>query len=360
MKYIKNPEFPDVLKLKDQLEKEGSILQSVILKMTAATAKQYSESIETEIKKSVQKIDSIIKNFCEESLPKGFHEGQEMADRKSKNDIAASKKKKAVSLLKKQGFRYADKSLSYDTYIEIHSACKTAGEDLIKRINEEINRLKKSDQDTVYNVKEAIKSDFINNGILTVKYSNGKRASVESYATMAARSARIESQNIGGIGRAIEHGTNLVKWLGNYPTCPVCAKYINKIFCIDGTDKRFPSLFGNNGPLKKGYALAHPNDRCEIVPWYEEFETKETVENAIKRSNETQKQSKTAAELYSDWQAQHRIERKEEQIFNEMKTFYGENMPYKTLSGFRHAYRQNPYNETMQAYRSALKASKNL
>ena len=46
-------------------------------------------------------------------------------------------------------------------------------------------------------MQEAVKKDLEENGLLTVKYANGAKQPLSAYAAMAARSARIESVNLG-------------------------------------------------------------------------------------------------------------------------------------------------------------------
>lgn len=103
--------------------------------------------------------------------------------------------------------------------------------------------------------------DMRKNGVFTVKYKNGAQVPLEAYAAMAARTARAETQNIGSIGWAEEHGIDYVQMSTVFPTCPVCARFQGRVYCISGKDKRFMPLFGENSPLSSGYALVHPNCR---------------------------------------------------------------------------------------------------
>ena len=127
------------------------------------------------------------------------------------------------------------------------------------------------------------------NGLLTVEYANGAKQPLSAYAAMAARSARIESANIGAIGKALQAGTDYVEMTTMPQCCKYCGAFQGKVYCISGKDKRFPALFKT--VLKSGYALPHPNCRHEFIPWVEEMESDEDVKNAIEKSKIKYKKS---------------------------------------------------------------------
>ena len=339
MRYIKQ-DFPKVVQLKNKAQAAEEKLRYIVLNIDPDTEREYRREVITATKNAVSSINKALKSFCKEELPSGFREGQKASDG-GKEELSLSRQQ-AAAILKDQGFRYSEKAYRYDRYVEIHTAAKKAGESFISRVTERLDKLSKDGDDSVYAAKQAIEKELEESGLLTVEYANGARQPISAYATMAARSARIESQNIGGIGRALEHGTDIVKCVGMYPTCQTCRKFIGKWFSISGNDKRFPALFGSSGPLKRKYATIHPNCRCEFLPVYLDFETDEEIKKKAAESKAGKKQSKTEAELYAAWQGQHRREREEETLFRNLKTVYGEDMPYKTLAGFRRAYRGNP------------------
>ena len=99
---------------------------------------------------------------------------------------------------------------------------------------------------------------------------------------MAARSARIESTNIGAIGSALQSGTDLVIMTTMPQCCKLCGAYQDKVYSISGKDKRFPALFKT--VLKSGYALPHPNCRHEFIPYYLDIESDEDIQKAIAKS----------------------------------------------------------------------------
>lgn len=246
----------------------------------------------------------------------------------------------AARVLRRAGFRYNARAFGYDTYIELHNATKAAGDGFKERVNKAIKQLKKEGKDTIYNVTQAVKEDIQKQGLLNVEYKGGRKVSVSSYAAMAARSARMESANIGAFGRALENGTDYVRCTTIWPTCEICAKYQGKTYCISGKDKRFPALFET--ALRKGYATMHPNCRHEFIPvWLDLMSEKELAEEIERSKISTKADTRSEEErnAYAAWQAEHRQRNDEQQYFDRAKQVLGPAMPYKDIAAFRRSYR---------------------
>jgi len=169
---------------------------------------------------------------------------------------------------------------------------------------------------------------------------------IDKYAAMAARSARIETSNVGMLKTTLEHGGDLVKCSEISPTCPLCAKYQGRVYSVSGKDKRFPSLFDT--AFRNGYAMIHPNCRHEFFPYIEEMETQEQVKQDVKDSNRTWdessrlNQSEAEREAYTKAQKQLRQFNSELVEFKKMRTYYAQRHsppPYTTLGAFRRARR---------------------
>lgn len=185
-----------------------------------------------------------------------------------------------------------------------------------------------------------MKKDIEEQGLLTVEYSNGRKVSVSSYAAMAARSARIESANIGAFGRALENGTDYVRCTEIWPTCEICARYQGRIYCISGKDRRFPALFET--ALRRGYALMHPNCRHEFIPVWLELMDKADLEKEIRHSQipkASDPRSVKERNAYAGWQAERRQVYNEHAYFEKARQTLGPSMPYKDIGAFRRSYR---------------------
>lgn len=344
MKYIKPPDFKSVKEFEEHYKKiEEDITELLTTDGSAATAKELNEKLSLAISAAVSYLAKINREFTKKELPIAFKEGK--GDLKTAPKVSA---KEASEILEKQGFKYAKNGLSRYTYIELQTATESAGKDLKNRVNSVIKQLRKTGDDTIYNVQQAILKDLQENGVLAIKYSNGAKQSLTSYATMAARSARIESANIGAIGRAIQEDTDLVKMTDMPMCCKLCGAYQGKVYSISGKDKRFPALFKT--VLKNGYALPHPNCRHEFIPWFEDIEDTEDVKKALEKSkikydkkgNLLDVRTQRDIEAYAEWQAGNRQLNREALEYEKMKAYYdskGETPPYKTLGSFRRASR---------------------
>ena len=276
MKYIKPPEFKSVREFTEYYKQvERNITELLTKDCGASTSGELNTQLKNALQASMSYLSDVNREYTKTELPRAFEEG-----RKGVPKSPALSMSEAAIILKKQGYRYTGNAFSRNTYIELQSAVKSAGKGFLTRVNKTIEGLRKEGKDSVYNVQEAVKKDLEENGLLTVKYANGAKQPLSAYAAMAARSARIESVNIGAIGRALQAGTDYVKMTTMPQCCQFCGAYQGKVYCISGKDNRFPALFKT--VLKSGYALPHPNCRHEFIPWFPEIEAPEDVEKAIR------------------------------------------------------------------------------
>ena len=356
MKYIKPPDFKSVKQLGEAYKRiEQDITDLLVNDASAKTANELNQKIELALSAAILYLAIINKRYTDNELATAFKEGQDSVNEGKKLSNA-----EVSAILEKQGFKYAKNGFSRDTYIELQNATKSAGNGLKKRVNSIIGNLSKTGQDSVYNVQQAILKDLQEHNVLEIEYSNGAKMSLTAYAMMAARSARIESTNIGAIGSALQSGTDLVIMTTMPQCCKLCGAYQDKVYSISGKDKRFPALFKT--VLKNGYALPHPNCRHEFIPWYEEMEAPEDVEKAIKRSKIKYDKKGELVDVryqrdikaYQEWQAGNRQLNRELHEFEQMQAYYeskGLEAPYKSLASFRRARRSNNLSPTFKAWR---------
>lgn len=355
MKYIKPPDFKSVQEFEAHFKKIEQDITELLTDCSASTANELNEKLSQAVSAAVSYLSKLNRDFTDNELPKAFQEGKERI-----HDVPKVTAKEAAAILERQGFKYSKNSFSRDTYVELQSATKNAGNGLKMRVNSIIKDLHKTGQDSVYNVQQAILKDLEQNGIFTITYANGAKQSLHSYAAMAARSARIESVNIGEIGCALQSGTDFVKMTEMPQCCKLCGAYQGKVYSISGKDKRFPALFKT--VLKNGYALPHPNCRHEFIPWHEEIEDPADVEKAIKDSriqydakgNLVDVRSQSDIKGYAQWQAGNRQLNREYLEYERMKAYYaeqGKEPPYKTLGSFRRARRSDTLSPAFKAWK---------
>jgi hypothetical protein len=356
MKYIRPPDFKSVKAFEGYYKKvETDINALLTTDGSARSAKELNEKLSVALSAAVSYLTKKNEEFSKRELSHAFHEGQDSV----KADPHVSMKD-AAAVLKSQGFKYNESGLTKHTYIELQTAVVEAGNGLKRRVNSIIKDLSKKGQDSVFNVQEAIKKDFEERNVFEVAYANGAKQPLHAYAAMAARSARIESANIGTIGMALQAGTDYVKMTTMPQCCKYCGAFQGKVYSISGKDKRFPALFKT--VLKNGYALPHPNCRHEFVPWFKEMETPEDVEKAIKQSkikydkqgNLVDVRYQKDINAYAAWQAGNRQLNNELREFKAMQEHYKgrkSEMPYKTLGSFRKARRRNELSPAFKAWR---------
>ena len=356
MKYIKPADFVAVREFQAKYKRiEDDITELLTTDGSAATADELNKKLKSALNAAVLYLSRVNAKYAKDELSRAFNEGKGQADEPPKRTVA-----EVNEILSAQGFRYAKNAFSQNTYIELQQSMQAAGQSLTHRVNGIIKRLAKTGDDSIYNVQQAIVADLQQNGVLTVEYKNGAKQPISSYAAMAARSARIESTNIGAIGRALQAGTDLVIMTEMPQCCQVCGAYQGKVYSISGKDKRFPALFKT--VLSRGYALPHPNCRHEFIPYFAEIEDPADVERMIKQSqikydskgNLVDVRWQKDIQAYAQWQAGNRQRNDELHEYERMREYYaakGIDAPYSTLGAFRTARRRDELSPAFKAWR---------
>ncbi len=349
MKYIRPTDFKAVREFQEKYKRvESEITELLITDGSARTADELNKRLNSVLNAAVSYLSSVNARFVKEELPRAFNEGKGTSEEPPKRTVAEVNK-----ILAAQGYRYAKNAFAKNTYIELQTATENAGKELVKRVNGIITKLAKKGEDSIYNVQQAIMADLQQRGVLTVEYANGAKQPISSYAAMAARSARIETTNIGAIGRALQAGTDLVIMTTMPQCCKLCGAYQDKVYSISGKDKRFPALFKT--VLARGYALPHPNCRHEFIPYFAEAQDPADVERMIKQSRIKYDTKgglvdvrwQKDIEAYAQWQAGNRQRNDELHEYDRMREYYaakGVDAPYSTLGAFRRGRRAQSEN----------------
>lgn len=135
---------------------------------------------------------------------------------------------------------------------------------------------------TTGNLKKAVDMaahEFIANGIRSIEYKNGARVNIGSYSEMALRTANKRAYLQGEAKTREELGVNLVIVNSRSQACPMCMKFIGKVFVDDvygaGTQagliqsSKYPKL---SEAIEAG--LYHPNCKDSHSTYYEGITTK--------------------------------------------------------------------------------------
>ena len=249
--------------------------------------------------------------------------------------------------LKSFGAKYGGNEIKLTTYVRMADVLTQSVNKYRADIQAKIvEREKQGEVTTVGDLQGIIQEDLTNGEGTSFKYANGAKMPVGKYAAMLARTTRAETDNLAMIQQALKEGIDLLKCGTVSPTCDICSVYQGRVYSISGKDSRYPALYQT--AFKSGYSIIHPNCRHTWTPYHIELYTKEQQEEDRKRSNRSFKpdtdsrafqQTERMREEYAKGQAKMRQWNAEIVEYERMKAFYGKDMPYKTLGGFRRAKR---------------------
>lgn len=318
-----NADSKQLQALLDAFTQAEQRVQSVLLTTKAGTVSE----LKIEMNKKLDKVSlSLIeksKKWAEKDLEDAYKEGVQKIN--GKNDRTLHQSEDSI----------------VNSYIELSTRVQTATDNAKNIINDAIREAEKLEYGaTVGNVKDIIKDTLAKeNASMFVEYSNGAKMPLDAYASMLARTSRIESSNTGAFDRCHKLGIDLVRCTTMIGCCPYCQKYEGKVYSISGKDSRFPALYET--ALQHGYNIMHPNCRHEFIPFIEELQSPEELKQLIKDSNTFTNLSKDDIifKKYNKDQATLRQWREELAEYTRLKAQYGDEMPYKTLGGFRRARR---------------------
>lgn len=180
---------------------------------------------------------------------------------------------------------------------------------------------------------------FADNGFTSFRTVDGKNLPLEFYTRTVVRTKMTQARNHGHLNRYKEAGVNLVYVTGRQPTCGECAKYRDRVFCTDGTDKRFPYV-----DCYKVFPI-HPNCNCKIHPFVTTYKSQADINKEIKRAKSfnPNKDPRTAEQRkkYEVDQEKKRIARAEDKHYAKMVSVLGDKAP-KSIGAYRNIKRNNP------------------
>lgn len=114
---------------------------------------------------------------------------------------------------------------------------------------------------------------FLENGIGSVVYKNGRKMNSASYSEMAIRTANKKAYMIGEADTRDEWGIHTVIVFGSNTGCPLCQPYQNEVFIDDEYGEGTPEEADKTGYPLLSDAIAdglfHPNCRDVTSTYYE-------------------------------------------------------------------------------------------
>lgn len=320
-----NADSKELQRLLEAFTNAQQQVQTVLLTTSAGTVQELKIELNKRLDKVALSLTEQTKKWAEKDLKNAYTEGVVKID--GHNDKSLHQSEATIS----------------NSYIELSSRVQTATEGAKALINKAIAEAEKSKYGaTVGGVRDIIKDTLSKeNASMVIRYSNGAKMPLDAYASMLARTSRIESSNTGSFDRCKKLGIDLVRCTTMPGCCAYCRMYEGKVYSISGNDPRFPALYKT--ALQNGYNIMHPNCRHEFIPFVEQMQSPSEMETLIKNSNNFEPPSKDdiVIKKYNQDQATLRQWRNELNEFNSLKATLGNDMPYTTIGSFRRAKRAN-------------------
>ena len=204
---------------------------------------------------------------------------------------------------------------------------------------------------TIKSIRSDLIQKFIDNNVTSMQTKNGRRISLDAYASTVARSTTRESQNLAQINHMTYQNKDLVQMSSHATTCPICAPLQGRVYSISGNSSVYPPL---DIAYTGEHANIHPNCRHVLTPYEPELD-ENRLEN-ISSSNrpfDIDPRSQQQIDNYNNEQKNNRLRNADKKQWERYKTVMPSDTP-KTLSGFRRSKKANSekYQELQSNYRS--------
>lgn len=248
-----------------------------------------------------------------------------------------------------------------DTMLDLRAAIRTAQQNAIGTINGTLQMVRDDiaqgliagDNRKVIQARVAM--SFQQGGLTAFTTVDGKRLPLEFYAMTVSRTKTRQARVNGSTTRYEEIGQDLVRIVGNSDTCEVCARHQGMVVSLTGKTPGYP-IVGKDIELP----IYHPNCRCSVIPFVEQFKTQQEILEAKKRNAEyspnADRRTPAQKKAYEKEQRLRRQANAEKKQFARFRMVLGEEN-YKSIGAFRRAKRENtPRFQDMQAeYRRVMR-----
>lgn len=111
---------------------------------------------------------------------------------------------------------------------------------MLRRVNDEYRKIIYNSEvyyntgvGTLPQAVDMATKDFLSRGISCIEYANGARVGIDTYARMALRTAQTRAYLLGEATKRDEWGVNTVIVNKRGVACPLCLKYVGKVFYDD-------------------------------------------------------------------------------------------------------------------------------
>jgi len=300
-------------KLRD-LERFRRENKKIIDEFSPAIEKTVKERLMDTYRKSRGRVQSVVIKLSEKlsvRLPDNLEpiidglKGEELKETLDKVEEAAKKWKEAPAPIDDNFFRTNDKK--FDALIEAtQKDMKKVNTSILRKMDdvyrETIFRTQVFYNNGVIDMNKAVDmatKDFLQQGITSIRYSNGREVNIASYAEMALRTANHRSYLMGEGSRRKELGISTVIVTPHATACEMCRPWQGVVLIDDvysggkQEDGEYPLL---SKAIEAG--LFHPNCEDILATWFPGINTIPTVPDPER-----------SEKWYKDAQKQRRLER---------------------------------------------------
>lgn len=318
-------------------------LLDTIINYRGVGTKVYANTILKQLEKELESLQKVSNTFVETAVPVEYTAAlNEIYDYFQSNQLLM-KPPAAFAQLHNDAVYTVAREMQY----QIQEGIAQAGRQVLRYVEssrDEVLRAaglaatgeKIASGSTVKQMRQNLIGKLQNQGFMTVQYGSGPNAyqvSLDTYASMVARSTTREAGNLARENQLTANGYDLMKMSSHYPTCPLCAQFQGRVYSISGKDKRFPPL---SRAFQSGYKNIHPNCRHSVHPYIEGLQAPEEVQADVEQSNKPfiDSRDQNQIDLYNQQQGKNRQARQDLYQYERYKSRLGEDAP-KSLMAFR-------------------------
>lgn len=307
------------------------LIDAIAKKEAVGTLTWYQKSLLSQVNEQLKTLDKQAKDWTNKAIPENYQKGI--------NEVNSALEGVGINVSTSATFAGlhtdAVKVISANAYSDLANANMFVGrtiQDAVRQAGIDAVGQKIAQGQTVKQCKQLLLNNLIDQGLNGIKDKRGRMISIDSYASMVARSTTREATNKATLNQLTGLGYDLVKMSSHATTCSVCAALQGRVYSISGNDKRYPRL---SIAYSGVHANIHPNCRHVLTPYIEALATDEEADREFSnRPFDIDPRSQAEIDRYNQEQAKRRKLRNDRSEFEKYKLALPDTAP-KSFSGFQ-------------------------
>jgi len=247
----KKPLPPEILALIERYQKSQIKLIDIIANTEAkGNSAAYRKQILASVNAELDTLNKFAVKWVNDEIPKAYNKGVDEAYevyRAANIPIGAIATNQEVL-----------KNLVNNTIGQLTDANQYVGRriaDDLRQAGIEAITEKLTMGNTVKQTKAILLQKMSDKGITAITDSRGRGISLDSYASMVARTTTREATNKGTLQTVKDMGEDLVQISQHFSSCPICSVYEGRVYSVSGDSKDYPPL----SEAFSEYDSIHPN-----------------------------------------------------------------------------------------------------